>query len=149
MEQIVGCGRLKTNKIEEVKLLIGPNFALINPRIVCGKLHLQQAAYLAANAHQGNYNLANDKSTEVLLYLTAQRQISKAIKIGGINNDAEYVAWASFGETPKNLFELVETDESVIDISNFDSSNFDSKIDLDKLQKIVMTKTATLSVQSR
>ncbi len=149
MEQIVGCGRLKTNKIEEVKLLIGPNFALINPRIVCGKLHLQQAAYLAANAHQGNYNLANDKSTEVLLYLTAQRQISKAIKIGGINNDVEYVAWASFGETPKNLFELVETDESVIDISNFDSSNFDSKIDLDKLQKIVMTKTATLSVQSR
>ena len=149
MEQIVGCGRLKTNKIEEVKLLIGPNFALINPRIVCGKLHLQQAAYLAANAHQGNYNLANDKSTEVLLYLTAQRQISKAIKIGGINNDVECVAWASFGETPKNLFELVETDESVIDISNFDSSNFDSKIDLDKLQKIVMTKTATLSVQSR
>ena len=149
MELTVGCGRLKTKKIEDLKSLIGPNFALINPKVVCGKLHLQQAAYLSASAHQGNYNLANDKSTEVLLYLTAQRQISKAIKIGGIDNTIESLAWVSFGETPKKLFELVKKDESVIDISNFDSSGFNSEIDIDKIQKIVMTKTATLSVQSR
>ena len=49
----------------------------------------------------------------------------------------------------KELFEFVESDESVIDISNFDSSGFSSEIELDRLQKIVMTKTATLSVQSR
>ncbi len=149
MELTVGCGRLKTKKIEDLKSLIGPNFALINPKVVCGKLHLQQAAYLSASAHQGNYNLANDKSTEVLLYLTAQRQISKAIKIGGIDNTIESLAWVSFGETPKKLFELVKKDESVIDISNFDSSGFNSEIGIDKIQKIVMTKTATLSVQSR
>ena len=149
MELTVGCGRLKTKKIEDLKSLIGPNFALINPKVVCGKLHLQQAAYLSASAHQGNYNLANDKSTEVLLYLTAQRQISKAIKIGGIDNTIESLAWVSFGETPKELFELVKKDESVIDISNFDSSGFNSEIGIDKIQKIVMTKTATLSVQSR
>ncbi|MBA60216.1 MAG: hypothetical protein CMB30_00715 [Euryarchaeota archaeon] len=135
--------------MEDLKSLIGPNFALINPKVVCGKLHLQQAAYLSASAHQGNYNLANDKSTEVLLYLTAQRQISKAIKIGGIDNTIESLAWVSFGETPKKLFELVKKDESVIDISNFDSSGFNSEIGIDKIQKIVMTKTATLSVQSR
>tara|TARA_B100001029_G_C14791255_1_gene301951 strand:- start:28 stop:477 length:450 start_codon:yes stop_codon:yes gene_type:complete len=149
VELTVGCGRLKTKKIEDLKSLIGPNFALINPKVVCGKLHLQQAAYLSASAHQGNYNLANDKSTEVLLYLTAQRQISKAIKIGGIDNTIESLAWVSFGETPKKLFELVKKDESVIDISNFDSSGFNSEIGIDKIQKIVMTKTATLSVQSR
>mgnify|MGYP001807363779 CR=1 FL=1 len=149
MELTVGCGRLKTKKIEDLKSLIGPNFALINPKVVCGKLHLQQAAYLSASAHQGNYNLANDKSTEVLLYLTAQRQIAKAIKIGGIDNTIESLAWVSFGETPKKLFELVKKDESVIDISNFDSSGFNSEIGIDKIQKIVMTKTATLSVQSR
>ena len=149
MELTVGCGRLKTKKIEDLKSLIGPNFALINPKVVCGKLHLQQAAYLSASAHQGNYNLANDKSTEVLLYLTAQRQISKAIKIGGIDNTIESLAWVSFGETPKKLFELVKKDESVVDISNFDSSGFNSEIGIDKIQKIVMTKTATLSVQSR
>ena len=149
MELTVGCGRLKTKKIEDLKSLIGPNFALINPKVVCGKLHLQQAAYLSASAHQGNYNLANDKSTEVLLYLTAQRQIAKAIKIGGIDNTIESLAWVSFGETPKKLFELVKKDDSVIDISNFDSSGFNSEIGIDKIQKIVMTKTATLSVQSR
>ena len=149
MKLTVGCGRLKTKKIEDLKSLIGPNFALVNPKVVCGKFHLQQAAYLSASAHEGNYNLANDKSTEVLLYLTAQRQISKAIKIGGIDETIESLACVSFGEIPKELFELVESDESVIDISNFDSSGFSSEIELDKLQKIVMTKTATLSVQSR
>ena len=44
---------------------------------------------------------------------------------------------------------LLKKDESVIDISNFDSSGFNSEIGIDKIQKIVMTKTATLSVQSR
>ena len=83
------------------------------------------------------------------MYLTAQRQISKAIKIGGINDGIDCVAWVSFGETPTTLSKLVESDESVIDISNFDSSNFNSEISLVKLQKVVMTKTATLSVQSR
>ena len=112
------------------------------------KFHLQQAAYLSASAHEGNYNLANDKSTEVLLYLTAQRQISKAIKIGGIDETIESLAWVSFGEIPKELFELVESDESVIDISNFDSSGFSSEIELDASENSD-DKTATLSVQSR
>ena len=110
MKLTVGCGRLKTKKIEDLKSLIGPNFALVNPKVVCGKFHLQQAAYLSASAHEGNYNLANDKSTEVLLYLTAQRQISKAIKIGGINDGIDCVAWVSFGEIPKALSKLVESD---------------------------------------
>ena len=75
--------------------------------------------------------------------------ILDGIKIGGIDNTIEALAWVSFGETPKKLFELVKKDESVLDISNFDSSGFNSEIGIDKIQKIVMTKTATLSVQSR
>ena len=66
MEPKVGSGHLKTENIEDAKSLISSDFAIINPKIVCGILHLKQAAYLAIKAHEGNYNLAKEKSTEVL-----------------------------------------------------------------------------------
>ena len=74
---------MKTSDIEELKSLISPNFALVNPKLVCGEAHLKQVAYLADKAHRDQYNLAKDRSTQVLIYLTAQRQISKAIDIRG------------------------------------------------------------------
>ena len=155
MEPKVGSGHLKTENIEDVKLLISSNFAVINPKVVCGILHLKQAAYLAIKAHEDNYNLAKEKSTEVLLYLTAQRQISKAIEIGGVNSDNKSIAWVSFGEIPKNLENLIEFDDSIISYENFDYSTtklntaYLKKLNFEEKQKIVMTRTATLPVQSR
>ena len=107
MEPVVGSGHLKIDNIEKVKSLIRPNFALINPEIVCGKEHLEQAPYLAEKAHTNQSNFANDKSTEVLLYLTAQRQISKAIELGGIKEKQEIVAWISFDQLPNKLSTFV------------------------------------------
>lgn len=155
MEPKVGSGCIKTEDIEELKDLINPNFALINASSVCGLLHLRQAAYLSENAHTGNYNLAKDKSTEVLLYLTGQRQISKAIELGGINNTHKSVAWVSFGELPSKLSELVSLDSSVISHDNFDFSVLDldeklaSKLSSTEKQKMIMTRTATLPVKPR
>ena len=153
MKPIVGSGQLKTGNIEDIKSLINPNFALINPAVVCGQAHLKQAAYLADKAHIGKYNLSKDRSTEALLYLTAQRQISKAIEIGGITEQTTEVAWISFGKVPNKISELLSPDDSIISHEKFDYStiNLDEKLDLslDVKQKIVMTKTATLPVQPR
>ena len=155
MEPLVGRGHLKTENIEEIKSLINPNFALINTKVVCGHLHLKQAAYIADRAHTGKYNLSNDRSTEVLLYLTAQRQITKAIEIGGIKEGQKAIAWVSFGSAPASLSSILDYDDSVISHDNFDYS----KVQLDEKvisglksedkQKIIMTRTATLPVQSR
>ena len=154
MEPVVGSGHLKTDNIEDIKSLISPNFALINPEIVCGKEHLEQAAYLAEKAHTNQCNFANDKSTEVLLYLTAQRQISKAIELGGIKEKQEIVAWISFDQLPNKLSTFVKLDDSILSHENFDYSNvIDEKIiselNSEDKQKIVMTRTATLLVQPR
>ena len=153
MKPLVGSGYLKTADIEAVKSLISPNFALINPAVVCGKAHLKQAAYLADNAHIGEYNLSKDRSTEALLYLTAQRQISKAIEIGGITEQTTEVAWISFDKVPNKITEFLSPDNSIISHDKFDYStiNLDEKLDLsfDAKQKIVMTRTATLPVQPR
>ena len=87
--------------------------------------------------------------------MTAQRQISKAIEIGGVNSDNKSIAWVSFGEIPKNLENLIEFDDSIISYENFDYSTtklntaYLKKLNFEEKQKIVMTRTATLPVQSR
>ena len=155
MEPKVGSGHLKTEDIEDVKSMISSDFAVINPKIVCGVLHLKQAAYLAIKAHEGNYNLAKEKSTEVLLYLTAQRQISKAIEIGGVTSDNKSIAWVSFGKIPKILDNLIEFDESIISSERFDytvaklDERVLKKLNSEEKQNIIMARTATLPVQSR
>ena len=155
VELTVGCGRLKGENNEALMSLLGPDFALVNPEMVCGSLHLSQAAYLADKAHEGKYNFAKDRSTELLLYLTAQRQISYAIEIAGIKPSLEAVAWVSFSQVPDKLSNLVEPDESVISHLDFDYSSLGldktllDKLSFDEKQKIVMTRTAALPVQSR
>lgn len=155
VEIVVGSGNLRIQDIDKLKSIITPTFALINPQCVCGVLHLKQAAFLADNAHNGNYNLSKERSTEVLMYLTFQRQISKAIQIGGINENTKSVAWVSFGETPLELSNMIDADESLISGNQFDFSNIilDSSImdrtSFEDKQKIIMTKTATLPVQPR
>jgi len=155
VEPKVGSGHLKTKNIEDVKSIINSDLAVINPKIVCGILHLKQAAYLAIKAHEGNYNFAKEKSTEVLLYLTAQRQISKAIEIGGITSDNKSIAWVSFGKIPKTLDNLIEFDDSIISCESFDytiaklDDSVLKKLNSEEKQNIIMTRTATLPVQSR
>ena len=154
MEALVGSGHLKTKNIEDIKSLISPSFALINPKVVCGELHLKQAAYLADKAHYEKYNFANNRSTEVLLYLTAQRQISKAIDIGGITENQKSIAWVSFSDIPENLSDFISSEKLILSHEDYEYSNLNldeelvSNLTIDELQKIVMTRTATLPVQS-
>tara|TARA_B100001250_G_scaffold89906_1_gene74679 strand:- start:90 stop:551 length:462 start_codon:yes stop_codon:yes gene_type:complete len=153
VEPIVGCGHLKTNNLEEILSFVTPDLALVNSRSVCGIEHLLQAANLSLIAHENSYNLSNDKSTEVLLYLTAQRQISKALKFAGINEDSKSIGWVSFGNISSDFLDIVEKDDTVISVSNFDFTKFanDINVSLDEKlkQKIIMTRTATLPVQPR
>ncbi len=155
VELEIGCGRLKGENNEALMSLLGPDFALINPKRVCGSLHLSQAAHLADKAHEGKYNFTKARSTELLLYLTAQRQISRAIEVAGIKPGFEAVAWVSFSQVPDKLSDLVEPDESVISHLDFDYSSLGlekgllDKLSFEEKQKIVMTRTAALPVQSR
>ena len=153
MEPIVGCGHLKTNNLEEILSFVTPDLALVNSRSVCGIEHLLQAANLSLIAHENSYNLSNDKSTEVLLYLTAQRQISKALKFAGINEDSKSIGWVSFGNISSDFLDIVEKDDTVISVSTFDFTKLanDINVSLDEKlkQKIIMTRTATLPVQPR
>ena len=153
MEPIVGCGHLKINKLDKILSFVTPDLALVDSRSICGIEHLHQAARLSLAAHNNSYNLSNDKSTEVLLYLTAQRQISKALKFAGINESTKSIGWVSYDNLSSDFLDIVDKDDSVISVSNFDFSIFAkdiaSKFDNNLKQKIVMTRTATLPTQTR
>ena len=153
METVVGCGRLVTNDFDQILSFVNPSLALIDSRSVCGIEHLKQAAVLSLSSHNGGFNLSKDKSTEVLLYLTFQRQISKALKLAGIKDDTKSIAWVSFGELPANLSDIVNEDSSVLSISKYNfpelASDIAPNLEDSVKQKIVMTRTATLPVQPR
>lgn len=153
MEPIVGCGHLKINNLDEILSFVTSDLALVDSRSVCGIEHLHQAANLSLSAHTNGYNLSNDKSTEVLLYLTAQRQISKALEFAGITEYTKSIGWVSYGNISSDFLGIIDKDNSVISVSNFDFSKFakdvNNKFDNNLKQKIVMTRTATLPTQTR
>ena len=153
MKLVVGCGRLMTSDLDKILSFVTSNLTLVDSRSVCGIEHLNQAATLSLSSHNNGFNLSKDKSTEVLLYLTSLRQISKALKLAGINKDTKAVGWVYFGESSPDLSEIIVEDDSVISIKSYDFSNLAKDIDVtleDQIkQKIIMTRTAILPVQPR
>ena len=153
MKLTVGCGNLKTNDLDKILSFVTSNLTIVDSKSVCGIEHLYQAATLSLSSHDNGFNLSKDKSTEVLLYLTSLRQISKALKLAGINKDTRAVGWVYFGEPSPDLSEIIAEDDSVISIKNYDFSTLAKDIDIsldDNIkQKIIMTRTAILPVQPR
>ena len=153
MKLVVGCGRLLTSDLDKILSFVNSTLTLVDSKSVCGIEHLHQAATLSLSSHNNGFNLSKDKSTEVLLYLTSLRQISKALKLAGINKDTEAVGWVYFGDSSPELSEIITEDDSVISIKNYDFSNLAKDIDISLddhvKQKIIMTRTAILPVQPR
>ena len=98
------------NSHDELLSLLDENLAIFDANSVCGLFHLKQSALLADQAHQYGYNLSKTKSSEVLLYLTAQRQVTKSIKYAGITDQTSAVAWISFNKPSTELKKLIISD---------------------------------------
>ena len=153
MKLTVGSGYLKSNDLDHILSFATSNLALVDSKSICGIEHLHQAAALSLSSHNNGFNLSKDKSTEVLLYLTSLRQISKALKLAGVNEDTKSVGWVFFGESCPDLSEIITEDNSVISIQNYNFPKLAKDIDINIAdiikQKIIMTRTATLPVQPR
>ena len=59
---------------------------------VAGPQHIYFAALNAMNAYEKKINISNNLAVESLLYASAQRQITKAVKMLGIMQDTSEVA---------------------------------------------------------
>jgi len=151
----VGGGRCAAGSDEALKELLGPQLALADARAVCGALHLQQAAELAQRAHAGDYALSHTRASEVLLYLTGQRQVSRAIARAGLTPATEAMAWVAFGKPPAALAALVAEDERVLGGEDFDYRAFglpQAALDANPRERwpeLVLTRCALLPVRGK
>ena len=155
MDFTVGGGRCQPGSDEALKALLGPGLALVDARAVCGALHLRQAAELAQRAHTGGYALSHSRASEVLLYLTGQRQVSRAIERAGLTPATEAVAWVAFGEPPVGLAELIADDKNVLSADGFDYRAFglpQAALDANPRERwpeLVLTRCALLPVRDK
>ena len=94
---------------------------------VAGPQHLYFAALNALNAFKKKTNISNNLAVESLLYASAQRQITKAVKMLGIQQDTTDVAALIIAENShekKDGLGLVtkmipgECNDSVLELSN-------------------------------
>jgi len=151
----VGGGRCAAGSDEALRELLGPRLALADAHAVCGTLHLRQAAELAQRAHDGGYALSHTRASEVLLYLTGQRQVSRAITRAGLSPETETVGWVAFGKPPPKLAGLVAEDERVLDGEDFDYRAFGlPQVALDantreRWPELVLTRCALLPVRGK
>ncbi len=75
--------------------------------LVAGPIYLMAVAQNALNAWRGNYAHSRSLSVEIVVYASAQRQISNALQELGVENMPESVALVAIGENESNTVEHV------------------------------------------
>lgn len=70
----------------------GSIIQLIDSDYICGKDHLNQAISQAIKAFDEKQNFAKDKGLEICVRLSAQKQISEALKLFGIKKQGNITA---------------------------------------------------------
>jgi len=89
--------------IQKMKSLPAMAVQLLNADLVAGWWHLFFAALNAVKAMRDGTNRSRDLSMELLLYASAQRQISKALEIMGVKPDTKRVALIVIADSRESL----------------------------------------------
>lgn len=75
----------------------------LDSSLISGLGHLLSASQNALNAWKGNYALSRTLSVEILVYASAQRQISKALDIIGISEKSRTLALVVLGDNQEKV----------------------------------------------
>jgi tRNA threonylcarbamoyladenosine modification (KEOPS) complex Cgi121 subunit len=82
---------IKTLTAEEKKLPINNHLLIIDAGAIAGIRHLKACIHFSIQSFAQKENLAKNLNTEILLYLSGYRQISKAIKKIGLNSASKEI----------------------------------------------------------
>jgi tRNA threonylcarbamoyladenosine modification (KEOPS) complex Cgi121 subunit len=97
-----------------------------NADLVATWQHLYFAVLNALTAFRNKSNISNNVAMEIMLYVSAQRQIRKAIALVGAKPDPANIAAVIIGETPDSVKTVLsavskrvgtEPDETVLELS--------------------------------
>ena len=138
---------------------IGAAVQFFDAKHVAGPQHLYFAALNALKAFERKINISNNLAVELLLYASAQRQITKAVELLGVNQGSSEVAAliVADGNHEKECFlrlvaETVsgERDDSVLDLTaqkidgirelfQITDTEFEAKLEKQGLEKEALT----------
>ena len=107
---------------------------LVKADRVAGSEHLRFAARNALHSFNGKSPRSNSLAVEYLLFLSCQRQISKAISFLGVERSDTKVVLAALSESREHLLELERVSRSLLGDSNDDVIEIGSKQKLTELQ---------------
>ena len=100
---------------------------LVKADLIGGPEHLHFAARNAVQSFSGPHRLTKSLAVELLLYISCQRQIAKAIKLLGVDSEDSRIALVSLSDSKDAILELDrqansviggERDESLIEIGS-------------------------------
>ncbi|MCK4973579.1 MAG: hypothetical protein KAS52_09670, partial [Candidatus Heimdallarchaeota archaeon] len=93
---------IKENQNDSISIQV------IDPTWIVSKKHLQAAVYHTLNAFKNVRNIARGSETELLIRLSGFRQINKAVKAFGINDQTKTLLLIAFGGTYKENESILE-----------------------------------------
>ncbi len=131
---------------------------VIDPTWIVSKKHLQAAVYHTLKAFKNGRNIARGSETELLIRLSGFRQIKKAVKAFGINDQTNTLLIIAFGGTYKenesilerffsntNLEQIENTQLPITDIQKL-LEYYGYEKDSILLEKEVLEKIATVEI---
>ncbi|MCK5409244.1 MAG: hypothetical protein KAJ30_03185 [Candidatus Heimdallarchaeota archaeon] len=143
---------IKENQNDSISIQV------IDPTWIVSKKHLQAAVYHTLKAFKNGRNIARGSETELLIRLSGFRQIKKAVKAFGINDQTNTLLIIAFGGTCKdnesilerffsntNLEQIENTQLPITDIQKL-LEYYGYEKDSILLEKEVLEKIATVEI---
>ena len=146
--------KIKSIKFEDVFL------QLIDPKLIVSERQIQVAVYHAQKVFNQEKNIARDVTTELLLRISGERQISKALETHGINEKSTYWLLIVFGgdntrneHVAKNFLKEIGVTKEQIKEINFPLLSIEElsiihhcKEDLEEIEKRVLEIMAAVTI---
>jgi tRNA threonylcarbamoyladenosine modification (KEOPS) complex Cgi121 subunit len=145
---------------------------LLKADLVAGPEHVQLAARNALYAFKGKRRRSKSLAMELLLYISCQRQIAKAIKFLGVDSEDSRVALVALSESKEVLEELArhsqlivggKQDNNLIEIGSelkmailqrsyaitgrqMEAARFEGETDSSVLKRLIIERSALLDI---
>jgi KEOPS complex subunit Cgi121 len=145
---------------------------LLNAGLVAGPEHLRFAARNALHSFRGKDPKSKSLAVEYLLYVSCQRQISKAIRLLGIEEVQDGIVVVALSQSREALVKLEsesksifgDTDDGLIEVNSkrkiariqkafgvakkeMDASRFEGESEVDVLKRLIVERSALLDIR--
>jgi len=137
IEGLVSAGKVEFIRLIQVFGKIAPNsiIQMVNGSVIIGYDHVLFAVLNALNARKNRRMICEDLSLEILVYLSAQRQIKNSMEMLGVRDETKQLVMIAISENQTELERLKESAPHVADLTSdnsFLNSCSDEKLDLVK-----------------